>query len=112
MALTEEDKKFIDRSNKDSIKEFFQGFWELNLEPVLNDIYGELKRLNGKVNDLDGKVNDLDGKVNNIDSKVSDLDSKVEDLTLEVKANSRKLDSEISYRDRLEKRVKVLEKAH
>ena len=105
MALTEEDKKFIDRSNKDSIKEFFQGFWELNLEPVLNDIYGELKRLNGKVNDLDGKVN-------NIDSKVSDLDSKVEDLTFEVKANSRKLDSEISYRDRLEKRVKVLEKAH
>lgn len=98
MALTEEDKKFIDKSNKDSIKEFFKGFWEQNLEPVLNDIYGELKKLNNKVSTLEDKVGSLENKVDDISLKVDGID--------------RKLGAEISYRDRLEKRVKVLEKSH
>lgn len=107
MALTEEDKKFIDKSNKDSIKEFFKGFWEQNLEPVLNDIYAELKKMATK-----DDLKRVEVKVDNLENKVDDLDSKVEDLTFEVKANTRKLDAETGYRDRLEKRVQVLEKSN
>ena len=90
----------------------FGSFWEKNLEPALNEFHEEINGVKERLGRVEGKVDDLDKKVTGLDTKVDSLDSKVDDLSLEVKSHGRKLDSEIAYRDRLEKRVKVLERSH
>lgn len=73
-------------------------FWEKNLEPVLTSMNNEIKKINNKLDDLT--------------SGQKSLETKLDDLTLEVKSQGRKLDSEVNYRDNLEKRVQTLEKSH
>ena len=92
--MTKEDfsnfKKLIDTSLK--------GFWDNVLEPAFN-------RIEERFDGVDKRFNKVEGRLDGVEGRLDSVEDSLDNLELTVDSMDRKLDAEISYRDRLEKRV-------
>ena len=78
-------------------------FWSKVIEPNV--------ALKSDVEEIKYKVDGLEETVNGLATKFDGLEEKVDGIDIKVNSIDRKLDAEISYRDRLEKRIQKLETA-
>src|SRR3990167_8080092 len=81
------------------------------LEETVNGLATKFDGLEETVNGLATKFDGLEETVNGLATKFDGLEEKVDGIDIKVNSIDRKLDAEISYRDRLEKRIQKLETA-
>ena len=93
-AMTKEDfsnfKKLIDTSLK--------GFWDNVLEPAFN-------RIEERFDGVDKRFNKVEGRLDGVEERLGSVETGINSVENTLESVDRRLDAEISYRDRLEKRV-------